>query len=70
MDKLRREILEELYVDEIVEDMDINTLCQFTSDAIYAELRDTSDAEFIENVAVGHEHLLTKEEMEGDHATD
>ena len=61
----RREELEELYVDEVVEGMDIKTLVQFTRDSISAELSDCSDAEFIENVAVNHEHLLTPSELLG-----
>ena len=69
----RRDELEEKYVDAVVESMDMSDLCRFAADSISDCLRDCGDKEFLENIAVNHEHLLNPAELlatEVDHATD
>lgn len=59
----RRDELEEKYVDEVVEGMDMKTLYQYACDSISDCLQDCGDVEFLENVAVNHEHLLSHAEL-------
>ena len=69
----RREELDELFANSVVEGMDLKTLKMYAYDSIHDGLRDCGDQEFLENIAVNHDHLLSPSELlesGANHATD
>lgn len=60
--KIDMDALREAYASEIVEGMDISTLCQFAYEKIMENLDDMDDIELVENISEFAPHLLNEEE--------
>jgi len=57
----QRDQLQDDYVNQIVDDMDLKTLCAFVYDSISCTLDDYSTNELIEEVNNYYPHLLNNE---------